>query len=129
MHSNRFRVNRLYLALRDEFGGFSCITVENEGSSHVATGISGNLSCVLMGVRHPFRLRGKTRDSFKSVQRNPASPHLELKQETRCSPRVVTGTSGNLSCCLKGVRPLFKMRGGTLDCSRVIAEELGVISF
>ena len=54
--SSRFRVNGLSLALRDEFGGFSCIAVESEGSSCVATGTSGNLSCVLMGVRHPFGL-------------------------------------------------------------------------
>ena len=90
-----------------------------QGTSHVSSWESGILS----------GCEGKLGTPFKSVQRNPASPHLELKQETRGSPRVVTGTSGNLSCCLKGVRPLFKMRGGTLDCSRVIAEELGVISF
>ena len=47
-------VNGPYLELRDEFGGFSLTVVENQGSSQVAMGTSGNLSCVFTGVKHPF---------------------------------------------------------------------------
>ena len=107
--SSRCRVNRPYLALRAEFGVFSHIAVGNWGSSRVATGTSGDLSYVLRKSGNPSGCEGKLRIPFKSVQRNPASPHLELRQETRGSPRVATGTSGNLSCYLKGVRPPFKM--------------------
>ena len=107
--SSRCRVNRPYLALRAEFGVFSHIAVGNWGSSRVATGTSGDLSYVLRKSGNPAGCEEKLRIPFKSVQRNPASPHLELRQETRGSPRVATGTSGNLSCYLKGVRPPFKM--------------------
>ena len=110
--SSRCRVNGPYLSLRDEFGGFSCIAVKNHGSSWVLTGTSGNLSCILRGVRHPLSCEGKLGIPFKSRQRNPTSLHLELRREIRGSLWVVTGTSGNLLCFLKGVRPPFKMRGG-----------------
>ena len=33
--------------------------------SRVMTGASGNLLCYLREVRLPFKLRGKTRDSFQ----------------------------------------------------------------
>ena len=71
MHSNRFRVNRLYLALRDEFGGFSCITVENEGSSHVATGMCPH------GSQASFQV-ARENSGLLSSQYRGIQPHLIL---------------------------------------------------
>ena len=92
--SSRCRVNRPYLALRDEFGGFSCIAAENEESSRVETGTSRNLSCVLRGVRHLFRLRGKTRDSFQ----------VSAEESSLISSRVEAGNSGFPSSCDRYLR-------------------------
>ena len=36
---------------------------------------------------------------------------LELRQDALSSFRDVTETSGNLSCCLREVRPPFKLHG------------------
>ena len=46
-------------------------------------------------------------------------PHLELRQETLSSSQVVTGTSGNLSCCLREAKSPFELQEGVWDCSRV----------
>ena len=46
---------------------------------------------------------------------------LELRPKVKGSSRVVTGNTGNLSCCLREVKSPFDFQGGMLDCSRVTA--------
>ena len=50
---------------------------------------------------------------------------FELWQEGLGSSQVVTGTSGNLSCCLREVKPPFKFLGAPWDSSRAAAEKQG----
>ena len=122
--SSRCGVNGPYLTLRNEFGGFSRIVVENRGSSRVATGTSGNLSCVLTGVRHPFDYRGKILDSF---QVSAEESSLNLRRETLFSP-VVTWISGFLSSFNGVVRLRLVLRHGTSLCSRVVKGISGLLS-
>ena len=49
--------------------------------------------------------------------------YLKLWQEAWCSSKVERKTSGNLSCCLRGVRPPFDLQGEPWDSSQVTAEE------
>ena len=91
-----------------------------QGTSLVASGKSSLLS----------RCEGEDRVVFESLQVN--WPHLILRGESRGVPRVpvgrfgsslvVTGTAGNLSYCLRDVRPPFKLRGTLRDYSRVSEE-------
>ena len=48
---------------------------------------------------------------------------LELLQEALGSPLVVTGTLGNLSCCLREVRPPFALQAAPRDSSLFSAGE------
>ena len=52
---------------------------------------------------------------------------LKSRQEAWGYSRVVSGTSGNISCCLRKVKSPFKLQGGTWDCSQITAGESGLI--
>ena len=54
-----------HLTLKGESRGFSRVAAGRLCSSPVATGIFGNLLSCLREVRPPFKLRGKTQDSFQ----------------------------------------------------------------
>ena len=53
---------------------------------------------------------------------------LELGGEVQGSSRVAMETSGNPSCCLRGVQHPFEFRGVIQDCSQIAAGESGLIS-
>ena len=48
---------------------------------------------------------------------------LKLRREAWGSSRFLKVNSGNLACCLKEVKPPFKLQGGAQDASRVTAGE------
>ena len=48
---------------------------------------------------------------------------LELWQEAQHSSRVVTRTSGHLSCCHSGVRPPFELQRAPRGSSYIAAGE------
>ena len=91
----------------------------------------------MLGIREPLKLKkcllnllscclGEFRIDIELLQGNLTD--LDLWWDSQVSPRVVTGIKGNLSSCKKGVKPRFKLQGGTQDCYRVAEGESGLIS-
>ena len=93
------------------------------GSSGVATGTSGNLSCCHSGGRPPSELQWVPQDSYQVAARES---------------QVVAGNSGLLSSCdrdlripikfQQGSRPHFVLRHGTPLSSRVLKGVSGLLS-
>ena len=54
---------------------------------------------------------------------------LKLRQEAWGYSQAVTGTSGNVFCCLREVKFPFELRGGAWYFSQITAGESGLISF
>ena len=74
------------------------------------------LSCIKSSLFSSFErelgialvaLQGKM--SSRHVEGRNLMVFVELQQEAWCSSRVVTWTSGNLSCCLRAVKSAFKL--------------------
>ena len=65
----------------------------------------------------PLEVQGESQDS-SHTKVGGIGPHLKMRWgpwgplklwlETQSSPLVVMGISGNILCCLKGVKPPFK---------------------
>ena len=96
--------NRPHLELRQE----------TRGSSQVA----------ISETVHLFRYEGKFGIHLESKQGNQPPSRNEVG--TR-GFSLVSGNSGNLWSCIKGVKHPFKLRGGMQDCSRVTLGEWGLI--
>ena len=90
----------------------------SQGSSQVATEISGNLSNCFSGVRPLSICEGKLRIPLKSLQRN--CPSSQFGWESWVSSPVAMRISGFLSNCNRGVRPPLTLRHGTVVSSWVL---------
>ena len=108
-----------HLTLQWEYRGFSQVQREAGVSSSVVPRTSGSLSYCPREVKTPFELRGECGIALKSLQGNRASSSIEvgillcffvLHHEALGFSRVSRGTSGNLSCCLREIRPPFKFQ-------------------
>ena len=100
-------------------------------SSRVVMGTSGNISCCLRKVKSLSSCKKESRIALESLQGNRAISRMKGKSPgvsqvgggTLCSYRVPTVTSGNLSYCVKKVRPPFKLQGTPRNSSQVAARE------
>ena len=118
--------------------GSSRVLAGNSAFSWVAMGILGKLLSSIKGIKPPFEFWEGTLDFSQgtagendliSCWGGNIMVFLELRQEACGSSRVVMGTSGNLSCCLREVKSPFELPGGAWDCSRVTAGDSGLISY
>ena len=80
--------------------------------------MSGNFLSCLKGVKYPFEAQEGRWDFSQDAAAEKGLiwrlgenllGFLELQQETRGSSRVVMGTSGTRSCCLRKVKSPFEL--------------------
>ena len=99
--------------------GFLELRQKAWGSSKFLQVNLGNLACCLKVVKSPFELRGSAQDCSRvtageighiSPRRDYLMLFLKLRPEALGSSRVVMGTSGNLSSCLRLVKAPFAVR-------------------
>ena len=121
-----------HLVLKGESCGFSRVVAGSFGFLSTCDGALRETLVLTQGSQDSFELRGEVQDCSRvtagesghiSHLRGDVMVFLQLLQEALAFSQIATGTSGSLSCCLREVRPPFKLGGAPQDSSRVAVGE------